>query len=1603
MALSFPPDRRHAHSEFEFVRRAAAHLTREELHEAVKVCRLGLLVNPGCLDGRLLLGTALLALNRADEALSEMRVAVELEADSARAHALLGEALLRLNQLEKGREHLLRARELDPEDSRSSELLSNAERSTPERQDGAALLHGADTKVYPASLAADERRSDGVDRGTDTIEVGDESTIEERAALPPDGSDVGHFRSFERSAAPRQRTPDEDFSTATWLPPPGLHAAEALDGLSADELDPDSRAGRSSEVIEREEARRADQSTMRLFRAELFEASLAEPLSSHLRRPSMHFDPHGSMLETRPARNRPGSEPRVPAREGRPTAPDQPDLDELDHEDSGIHESRLAHDPESDALEVSWSAENSVPERNVTSSPRSPAQKTSQSSEPASEASAALRSPADRAREPSEIPEAPDLYADDGEPFSAGETSEISEHSEISESAIVTTHFSEHGDDDDSASEEPSWSLRMDVLDSTMDDPPSETREISASAIHILPETMPPLPPEESLEIAPDTLSEAVDDDAGYDALAAPFSSGGAADSESIDELSERIEDAVEQGTDAMTRVRFEKSLLPEGQSMARDAFAPDARAASQFRSGVSDEFEDFRARGADAAELDPGDFRKPASSRELKRAAGSEPDLSAEELDSASFVSRAREEIPPLQSVESSGRRERFQSVASDSLLASRAESGSYSESRAPDPLRQSAIGRDQAVRRDRDDDSALFRSFAGRSAERSAAGPYKAPPRTAALTDGASGSSHESVPSDLIESHMPRVDSLDEEAWSESASHFDESVVEQSELSEGSLGAAAPNARGERPRPRSPLQRRRRRLAALVANLLDMQRGHGKIVVASVCVGIVVLALGIGFIVRSLRHSTSAEQSRSAANLLLRRGNLADYHKAAELFRAIAAVSPADPSGRLIHGLILALIPFEFGVKAELTPIPLDPVDAQNTLRSALEIVEALGRGKLDDAANLAFNARNLDPRSGVLQYLQGRIELLRGKPALALEYLRRANQLMPGRALQLAATGDAMLQNGDQRGAKQFYGQALEVNPKHIGALLGMSRCQIASGELNKANDTLAQISDGDYQDDASTGQRGWALLLRARVQVMQGEIGEAQLLLREARNSAPLRSATFYDELARLQIEAFRLAEAEEAAIRAANLMPGRPHPLLLKARIFLAQGRAQDAWEVMQSDLVPQDVGTLLRAEVLLALSQTSAARQQLAAAEDADGPSVKLLEARILAEERNFDGAERTARAVLAEAPDHTEALTVLAGILLAKGSGLVEARQALERAVRRDRSAIAARLRLADVLLAEGQFRTAHQHLISVTRRYSWLLPGSLRLAELNFGRRDLAAAQTTLAAILSENPNEQNALVLLIRVLLSQREYSKAEQYLLQLHGLAPGLQDVIEARVALDKGTFERAVAKLSSARQRLPFNPLPAGMLVRAYLLQGLTDEAARVVEDMRRRFPETAEYYLAHGRLELGAGRQANAIRLFKKALAQVRRSVRFPAAEASVLVLIGRAHHETDRVREALAFYRKAAEVCEFCPSARFRQGLALDELKEPKEAIASLLFAARLNPRMLQVYYELGKIYANHGKPRQAAKMYRKYLSLGPPEEFAAPVRRLVETLGEP
>lgn len=116
-------------SSHEFVQRGRELLERGDYQEAVKVCRRGLLSRPTAVEGRLLLGRALMALRRYGEVVTEMGVVLDADARHPQALAMKGEALLRKGDAGRAVQVLKQAHEGVPANPSVNALLRQAEKA----------------------------------------------------------------------------------------------------------------------------------------------------------------------------------------------------------------------------------------------------------------------------------------------------------------------------------------------------------------------------------------------------------------------------------------------------------------------------------------------------------------------------------------------------------------------------------------------------------------------------------------------------------------------------------------------------------------------------------------------------------------------------------------------------------------------------------------------------------------------------------------------------------------------------------------------------------------------------------------------------------------------------------------------------------------------------------------------------------------------------------------------------------------------------------------------------------------------------------------------------------------------------------------------------------------------------------------------------------------------------------------------------------------------------------------------------------------------------------------------------------------------------------
>ena len=265
-------------------------------------------------------------------------------------------------------------------------------------------------------------------------------------------------------------------------------------------------------------------------------------------------------------------------------------------------------------------------------------------------------------------------------------------------------------------------------------------------------------------------------------------------------------------------------------------------------------------------------------------------------------------------------------------------------------------------------------------------------------------------------------------------------------------------------------------------------------------------------------------------------------------------AAMNAPGPEGRRVRARVrLAAIELATGHGARTIEL-LEPV--RERAGDDPELVPLLARaylagGRLDDAQQLLEVGLRQRPDDGDLLGMHGMLLLRRGQIPEALASLQRAAQLRPNDADVHASLGDAAGLAGQAAAAVAAYARALELEPTQSRALLGQARLALRARDLDTTQARLDAITQpGPLALDIG---RVRAELLVARG---EGELGIAtvEALARENESDPQLWTA-----LGALQAQAERDRDADRSFERALRIDPNRPQALLGQSLIQIRTG------------------------------------------------------------------------------------------------------------------------------------------------------------------------------------------------------------------------------------------------------------------------------------------------------------------------------------------------------------------------------------------------------------------------------------------------------------
>jgi len=428
----------------------------------------------------------------------------------------------------------------------------------------------------------------------------------------------------------------------------------------------------------------------------------------------------------------------------------------------------------------------------------------------------------------------------------------------------------------------------------------------------------------------------------------------------------------------------------------------------------------------------------------------------------------------------------------------------------------------------------------------------------------------------------------------------------------------------------------------------------------------------------------------------------------------------------------------------------------------------------------------------------------------------------------------------------------------------------------------------------------------------------------------------------------------IARALDQASHARLLDPARPDVITFIASLHAAEGRHQDALQVLDEALDTADPVTvegLRQARVSLlvrsgALAAAEAELHELAAAYPRS-PTYPLALAQLFSATARPEDAERSIRALIARDPDNAEWRMRLAGLIAGQGR-LQEASAGLEQASRQNPASTTLRMALGDFHERSGNVEKA----LAVYR--------------------DLAAA----APRSEDGLAARNRMV----VLTAPRDETQARQQLAEILADAPGNVDALLARAAFSfsDDRFRECIADLRSALARQPDSVRGLLMLARAGVRSGQADVAEEGYRKLLSLQPGHAAARNELAALVANQGGLAEAEQLLRDAL----RINPQDTASASSLVATLLARGEASRAEiEA----RRMLSIGEASGLADYQLGVALQLQNQTGPAIAAFRDAIRRNPLVDEPLVNLTRLLLLEGRATEAESLLRQHVRAYP------------------
>ncbi len=314
--------------------------------------------------------------------------------------------------------------------------------------------------------------------------------------------------------------------------------------------------------------------------------------------------------------------------------------------------------------------------------------------------------------------------------------------------------------------------------------------------------------------------------------------------------------------------------------------------------------------------------------------------------------------------------------------------------------------------------------------------------------------------------------------------------------------------------------------------------RRPNSRTVQVGAIVAAVVAVVGVALVYRAHHRRQVLEKGMARAREFIRSDTYAGYQAAAQVLEPLVPIDSLEAGSLRAFALSMLATDYRDEKAGQDADVLLVEPERATEVPPAANVARAvLAMGRREAGTSATFAARQGGGPWALV--VQGRLALLAGNPAGAVEPLGEALSVDPKLPAALAAQGDALRRTRNDEAARQAYLEALQGSATHPRAAYGIAKLALSGkAKPDDAIQWLRRITDD--REGTPSNERARAALYLAALLGRAGDRAGAQRAIESAglggADRAWMEKAVAEEELSRT---GFRVVDGAPAALLSAS--------------------------------------------------------------------------------------------------------------------------------------------------------------------------------------------------------------------------------------------------------------------------------------------------------------------------------------------------------------------------------------------------------------------------------------------------------------------------------